>query len=118
MCECGDYDPPEFLRERRVKANKPHECCECLQTIEKGETYQNASGKWDGRLETFRTCLGCLDLAKRLGVTCWCFGMLMDELDPRDADSPEIEDWRNARHRRWSAIEAGSGVAVKEVVRE
>jgi len=43
--------------------------------------------------------------------------MLIDELDPRDADSPEIDDWRNARQRRWSAIEAGR-VAVKEVGRE
>ena len=114
MCECRDYDPPAFLRERKVKANKPHECCECLGTIEPGKTYQNSSGKWDGRLETFRTCLGCLDLAKRFGVTCWCFGMLMDEFDPQDADSPEIDEWREARQRRWREIESGR-VTVKEV---
>ena len=113
MCECRDYDPPEFFRERRVKANKPHECCECLRTVENGETYQNTSGKWDGRLETFRTCVECLDLAKRSGVHCWCFGQLMDDFHWADTN-PEIAQWLEARERR----RLGKRVAVKEVGRE
>jgi len=110
MCECHDYDPPEFFRERSCKARKPHKCCECLRTIENGETYQNTSGKWDGRLETFKICLGCIDLAKRLGVTCWCFGQLMDDFYWADTNL-EIAEWLEARERR----RLERRVAVKEV---
>jgi hypothetical protein len=113
MCECSDYDPPEFMRERNVKAKKTHCCCECLRSIWPGETYRNTDGKWDGRMETFKTCLDCLELAKRSGDECRCFGQLIDDLQWADT-TPEIAEWLEARERR----RLEGRVAVKEVVRE
>jgi hypothetical protein len=105
MCNCGDYEPPEFFRENKVKARKPHRCCECLRTIERGETYQKVCGKWDGSFDTYETCLGCLDLARSVGVTCWGFGDLIDCFSEADG-SPELSEWMESREQRRLAIKA------------
>ena len=60
-CSCydGDYDLPEFCRTEMPRARKEHFCCECDRTIRVGEKYERVSGKWDGALAEFKTCLGC-----------------------------------------------------------
>jgi hypothetical protein len=105
MCNCGDYEPPEFAWDRNVKAKKRHRCGECLRAIEPGETYQKCCGKWDGEFNTYKTCLGCIDLAKRSGVECWCFGRLMDDFHWADR-TPEIDEWLAGRERRRLELEA------------
>lgn len=83
-CLTGSWDDdgmPDFLSTRTVKARENHKCCECGETIKPGEKYERASGKWDGKLETFKTCLICVNI--RASVYCrggYAYGGLRDDL--------------------------------------
>jgi hypothetical protein len=57
----GDY-PSEFFDQKVVTARKPHKCYECGGDIEKGHKYERTSGKWDGRMEVYCTCLLCKEI--------------------------------------------------------
>jgi len=59
-CDC-DYDGeyPDFYTETKPVARKEHKCCECHGSIRKGDQYKKITGKWDGRIETYRTCPDC-----------------------------------------------------------
>ena len=59
MCEC--ITPSAFNAKIR-KAIKKHQCCECDQSINTGETYQYCSGVWDGAPDSYKTCISCLTL--------------------------------------------------------
>src|SRR5690349_116120 len=52
-------DMPSVCREVERTARKAHRCCECREIIEPGEKYQYVSGVWDGRGDSFKTCLRC-----------------------------------------------------------
>jgi len=65
MC-CIDYDPPEFFIQIYRKARKEHKCCEYRATINKGDEYQYTSGKWEGKIDSFKTCEKCADLRDSL----------------------------------------------------
>jgi hypothetical protein len=56
MCEY-----PKIINQTKRKARKPHKCCECWTTIEKGEVYQCIEGLWDD-FHTYRMCLDCDEL--------------------------------------------------------
>jgi len=71
---CTDYEPPEFYKERWIVARKTHICCECKAEIQKGEMYQYITGKWDGMLETFKTCEKCAGLRESLNDV-WCVAL-------------------------------------------
>jgi len=55
---------------KQVKARKTHMCCECLRTIERGETYEQVSSLYDGRWSRFKTCKHCLIAREFLEVEC------------------------------------------------
>ena len=61
---CEEYDP-EFFREKKQRARKEHECCECGKKIQAGIEYFYNVGKWYGSLkgeflfQTHKTCLSC-----------------------------------------------------------
>lgn len=62
-CSCiwvGDYEYPEFYRQKTVTGRKGHKCSECGRIIEKGEKSEAVSGKWDGDIRSYRTCEDCL----------------------------------------------------------
>lgn len=59
ICLGDDYDPPQFYNERVVKARKPYTCCECHRPINKGQQHRLATGKWEGELGSYRTCMDC-----------------------------------------------------------
>lgn len=75
ICVC-DYDPPEFWSARDVKAcRKSFSCEECGRIVPVGSPYEYISGRWDGYLNGFKTCRGCVDLRtwmKRC-VPCFCW---------------------------------------------
>ena len=64
----GSYESPEFFNESIVKSRKEHKCCECFRVIPKGLQYQHISGKWDGYIETYKTCMDCKYI--RDGLSC------------------------------------------------
>lgn len=75
-CYC-DYDPPEWMSQRDVKAaRKSHKCYECRAPIFVGEPYEYTSGKWGGCHSTFHTCARCQELREwaRISVPCFCCG--------------------------------------------
>jgi hypothetical protein len=77
MSDCGvclsGYDgDSEFCRTEVRKARKTHACCECNKEIAKGEKYEHATGKSDGDMWAFDTCLICAEIAD----TFYCDGRL------------------------------------------
>jgi hypothetical protein len=88
MSECGvcigsdDYDCSlDFQDVTWPKARKEHKCCECSRIIGVGEEYQRWAGKWDGTVESFKTCLRCVEI--RDGFSCGnstAFGAMWAEM--------------------------------------
>lgn len=71
QCSCvyvGDTDGPEFFRMKNPIARVEHKCCECCRVIRIGERYEAVTGKWDGSLDAFATCLDCISV--RDGFFC------------------------------------------------
>lgn len=79
-CDCDD-EGPAFMRVNEKRARRSHRCCECKETISAGHTYEHTSGKWEGEIETFRTCERCADLrASYLAMGyCVAFGTLWSD---------------------------------------
>jgi hypothetical protein len=85
--ECCDYDPPEWIKKRNVKAaRKPHQCVECRAPILVGEPYEYTSGKWDGIHDVFHVCALCVELREwaTISVPCFCWGYGNLHQDVRD----------------------------------
>jgi hypothetical protein len=57
-----DAEPPQFSTESTPRSRKRRRCCECRGWIEPGERYHRLTGKWNGDIETFETCLQCEDI--------------------------------------------------------
>lgn len=83
MCDCMDY-APDVYKCREIKGRKQHTCCECLRLIGKGESHEYVKGLWDGEWSVYRTCNTCTAMRDEVGLTCYCFGQMMDCLDERD----------------------------------
>lgn len=60
MCSCDFAEAPACCVVRQVRARLEHTCYECGATIVPGETYEVASGIWDGHPRRFKTCLTCV----------------------------------------------------------
>lgn len=98
-------DIPDFYDERRVRAKKPHRCCETGREIQTGEYYWRITGKWDGELMTFAQSEAAYHFARFLnGVgdgeragdmsrynaeNCIPFGWIGSEVPPDLADEWE-----------------------------
>ena len=83
-CSCvlssGDGDSCEGVVTKTVKERKEDKCCQCHETIHKGDKYVVDSGIWDGRPERFRTCLTCYDVAKAFFCNGYTFGGIWGDL--------------------------------------
>ena len=54
-----DYEPPEFFDETTPRARKRYRCCECQTHIPIGDRYTKSTGKWDGSVSSFKSCMPC-----------------------------------------------------------
>lgn len=79
-CGCEDYDSPEFYREDNPVARKTYKCCECGGDIKPGQRYNKAVGKWDGRLDIYRTCEPCNRIREHYCPGGFIFGELTDTI--------------------------------------
>ena len=61
MCFYG-LEYPDFYTDKWYKTRKQHRCDECTKAILIGQTYLRASGKWEGEIQTFKTCEDCEEL--------------------------------------------------------
>lgn len=83
-CSCvyvDSYDSqPEFYNEKMPIARKQHICGECGRKIERGEPYENFSGKWEDTFSTYKTCNNCLSIRDEFFCEGWSFGFLYENL--------------------------------------
>lgn len=82
-CSCispgdGDYDTSYTLTQKSVQARKSHKCSECKKVINRGDTYELFKGVWDGKIETYKTCLDCVSLRDTFFCD-WIFTNLWDD---------------------------------------
>lgn len=97
MCMIDDAEPCEFYQRKTVKAAKPHKCCECGREIAKGEKYQFASIKFEGRFDCFHTCAHCDAASQWLEEVCGGYrhnGLYEEMTEHLDEYSHEGEDMR------------------------
>lgn len=83
----GDGDEPEFCSETIVRARKAHSCCECRETIPHGAEYERTVGKWDGAVNTYKTCLACSEIRRTLCCDGWTYGRLFEQAEESAASS-------------------------------
>jgi hypothetical protein len=84
MCMFDGADcSTQFYSANTRKARKPHKCEECRRTIEPGELYQHVSAKWEGDLDTVKTCSHCVVAQKWLQKECGGFlhHAVLDDLE-------------------------------------
>lgn len=67
-------DAPDVFNQEEIHAKRPHWCCECGGRIGIGEKYERIKGLWDGRWDTYATCLAC----------CNVRAIINDEMDTFD----------------------------------
>ena len=80
VCCCNsDFDGPDVLTERIVRARKSYKCYECYEIIKPGDTYEYTKGLWDGTCSTFKTCRLCARIRDSLFECGFTYGAL-DEL--------------------------------------
>jgi hypothetical protein len=71
----------EVIEDKVVKARKDHRCVECRETIAKGQKHEYIKGLWDGRFDTFRTCLSCVEIRNHFSCgNGWLFGEVWSQL--------------------------------------
>ena len=102
-CYC-DYEVPEFIDKHKRVAHKQHRCCECRRTIQPGEQYTHATGKWEGEWSTYKRCSHCEAVWKalddRLPCYCWYWGGVYE-----DEGFPEyLNDLRRAATGDYFAV--------------
>lgn len=66
----------DFYCETQRKAQKPHICCECRETIKPGKDYWHAVGKSEGDIWTAKTCAVCYEVRRTFVCGSWEFGGL------------------------------------------
>ena len=77
----GGDNPPDVCGTLTVRARKPQTCCECKCAIEPGDTYEVASGKWDGEWASFKTCAPCAEVRRVFCCDGWVYGCLWEDAE-------------------------------------
>lgn len=82
MCMYGDDGEWVVFHSAERRAAKDHRCGECGRTVVKGERYTHASGLFDGRWGTYRTCAQCEVAKGWLAAICsgYCFEATVEDL--------------------------------------
>jgi len=75
-----DSTGPKTFYEKERKARKNYRCNECKGTITKGSHYIYTRGLWTEKYKTYRTCMGCYNLSKKLFCNRPAYGWLNDDL--------------------------------------
>lgn len=71
-CSCfvvdDNGDMPKRFKEEYRRARKSYWCDECGGEIKKGDRYQYVRGLWYDAYDTWRTCIGCINIIEE----CFC----------------------------------------------
>lgn len=79
VCLSGFDGTSEFCHKNNRRSRKLRWCIECQKKIQKGEIYEASSGKTDGDLWSFTTCLVCAEIAEAFYCNGRIFGGLLWE---------------------------------------
>jgi hypothetical protein len=80
--ESGDgYDSPSFCTTTTRRAAKEHACCECHETITRGDRYEYTAGCWEGDMSTYKTCLSCVEIRNHFACNGWLFGRVWSDIE-------------------------------------
>jgi hypothetical protein len=82
QCDCSCYDGVDatFSKTTWRKARKSHTCAECSAEIRPGERYEVTTGKWDGYMESHKTCKTCVAIRKNYCPGGWVYGELREHI--------------------------------------
>jgi hypothetical protein len=75
----GDDGPSAFQCVVR-RARKPHKCVECREAIPIGARYEHASGIWDGRADSYKTCLSCIEIRDHFACDGYYYGQIWEDV--------------------------------------
>lgn len=82
VCIDMDYgESNEFHAACMRTARKGHSCCECNRTIEPGERYEYAAGKYDGHFFAEKTCAECAAIRDALVCGSYVYGQLWEAIE-------------------------------------
>jgi len=82
VCVYGYEDHgPEFSVQLFPRAAKEHQCCECGETIKKGEKHEVVKGKWEGHFTQYRTCMACKNVRDNMMSCGWAYGELWSDIE-------------------------------------
>lgn len=77
----GNDGPAPSCHSRDTRrARKEHVCNECREKIARGERYEYVSGVWDGRPDSFKTCLLCVEIRNHFACEGWIYGEVWSDL--------------------------------------
>jgi hypothetical protein len=76
----GDGDGPSCFSSEVRTARKEHVCGECRCVIAPGTKYEYASGVWDGRPDSFKTCSMCAEIRDHFACEGWIYEQLWGDL--------------------------------------
>lgn len=74
-----DVDFGSFSEKKIITARIEHVCCECGETIRKGQKYEHVRGFWDGSWATFKTCIPCRSIRDEYFCS-WVYGGLSEAM--------------------------------------
>lgn len=95
-CNCSinlDYcNAPSFHTATMRRARKVHRCCECHEDIRVGDQYEEVTGRWDGKMDRFRTCLSCQFIRDRYCPDGFEYGGLFEQIEECMREYPKKEN--------------------------
>jgi len=77
----NDGDGPSCSSVTVRTARKEHACSECREPITRGTKYEYASAIWDGRPDSFKTCLSCVEIRNHFACEGWIYEQLWSDLE-------------------------------------
>lgn len=77
----GGDEGPEFFRIHHPRARKTHTCYECREAILPGSRYELYSGRWDGDMNSYKTCLSCAEIRDHFACSGFLFGELWNDIE-------------------------------------
>lgn len=118
MCDC---EMPSCCVEGTPRARKRHRCCECRGWIEAGERYELITGVWDGRGQSFKTCLQCSKLRNEVSKETGCcvsLGQLDEEFYDGDIVTRQAQGRARSLFDRFTTIRIQRGAAICQLFKE
>lgn len=83
-CSCiyvGDTeDGQHMLNQKTCIARKVHVCGECGITIDKKTPYEFEQMVYDGRIDTFKTCMDCMSVRDAMFCDGWWYEQMWDNV--------------------------------------